>query len=190
MMVAMVFVIPVPLMIVPPVLIMVIVRMVPVGTLIGRTIPAPRHPNITATVDAPIAIDPCKTRTRRRRPAFIAQWRRRTANDDANLCIRGGSDRGKRRGCKKCNRQLRLQYLGDVQGDLLNQNQFDAAQVLAAEVLHLFLQQRFHKFQYVAGYDLIAFRRGMGLVMLHHSRNTVDILQEKRQHWHVVLLCQ
>ncbi len=98
MMVAVVFVVPVTFVHVPSVLVVVVVRVAPVGTFIGWTIPASRNPDIAACIDAPIAIDPYEAFSGRRGTALNAQWGRGAADGDTEPdlggCGNGGGNAG------------------------------------------------------------------------------------------------
>ena len=83
--VAMIFMIPVAFVHTPAFLVVVVVRMGPVGAGIRRAIPAAWNPDVTALVDSPVAIDPGIAFARDRWACFITQWGRCSADVDANL---------------------------------------------------------------------------------------------------------
>jgi hypothetical protein len=83
--IAMVFVIPMTFMHLPATVIMVVVRMAPVGSRVGRPLPTPGDPDIPPAAWSPVAIHPGVAFSRHRRPYLIANgWRRRA---DVNLYL-------------------------------------------------------------------------------------------------------
>jgi hypothetical protein len=83
--IAMVFVVPMAFMHLPATVIMVVVRMAPVGSRVGWPLPAPRDPDIPPTTWSPVAIHPGVAFSWHRRPYLIAnRWRRRA---DVNLYL-------------------------------------------------------------------------------------------------------
>ena len=83
-MIAMVFVIPVAFMHLPALLVVVIVRMAPVGTGVGWPLPDAGVPDIVAAAIPPITIDPGVAFSRHRRP-YLIPHRRGSAEIDADL---------------------------------------------------------------------------------------------------------
>jgi hypothetical protein len=75
MVIAMILVVPVALMHLPPTVIMVIVRMAPVSSCVGWSLPPARDPDIPVSVRAPISVDPNETLSRDRGAWLIAQRR-------------------------------------------------------------------------------------------------------------------
>lgn len=87
-MIAMVFVVPMPLMHLPATLIVVVVRMAPVSSRVGRPLPNSRDPDIPATAISPVAIHPGIAFSGQRRPDLVPQgWR--SAKVDLNLAQSG-----------------------------------------------------------------------------------------------------
>jgi hypothetical protein len=83
-MIAMVFVVPMAFMHLPATLIVVVVRMAPVSSRVGRPLPNPRDPVIPATAISPVAIHPGIALSGHRRPYLIPHgWR--SAKVDLNL---------------------------------------------------------------------------------------------------------
>src|ERR1700733_10446869 len=73
---AVVFMVPMTLMVGPAAVVVVVVRMAPIRTGVGRSAPHSGGPDISAAVPVPISIDPGIAWTRHGRPHFIAQrWR-------------------------------------------------------------------------------------------------------------------
>ena len=83
--VAMIFVVPMAFMHLPATVIMVVVRMTPVGSLIGRPLPPPRDPDIPPAAWSPVAIHPGVAFSRHDRSYLIADWRGRGADIDLDL---------------------------------------------------------------------------------------------------------
>ncbi len=75
----------------PALLVVVVVRMIPVGAGVGRLVPAARDPYVAATLVAPVAVLPCIAFAWRWRPALIAQRRRRSPDEYMNLPDSGQS---------------------------------------------------------------------------------------------------
>src|ERR1035437_8577262 len=46
------------------------------------------------------------------------------------------------------------------------------------------------QWDHIARYNLVALRRRMNVVPLHHSSNAINVLQQEGQHGHMVLLCK
>jgi hypothetical protein len=84
-MVTVVFVVPMTFMVFPTPVIVVVVRMAPIRTLIGRPAPYSGNPHISGPGPVPVPISPNIARTRNGRPNLIAQRRRIDANIDADL---------------------------------------------------------------------------------------------------------
>jgi hypothetical protein len=83
--VPMILVIPVTFVVRPATFIVIVVRMAPIRTLIGRPSPPSWDPYISGPTPVPISIDPGVARTRDSRPHLIAQRWRRRADVYANL---------------------------------------------------------------------------------------------------------
>src|ERR1700733_8949858 len=83
--VAVVFTIPVTLVVCPAPVVVVVVRVAPVGARIGRTPPHSGDPHIPSPRPVPISVYPDKARTRNRGPNLIAQWQRSSADVYADL---------------------------------------------------------------------------------------------------------
>ena len=95
MVIAVILAVPVTLVIMPSVLVAVIVRMTPICARVRWMIPAPGHPDIAASGNAPVSVNPRESRARRRRTPFIPKRRRSAANDDADLRKGRSSSSGK-----------------------------------------------------------------------------------------------
>ncbi len=93
MMIAVVFMVPMAFMHLPALLVMVVVRMAPVGPFIRRTLPNSGPPDVAPTVVSPIAFGPDKAGAGHSRPCFVAQRRWGAANVNLDL---GNSGSGKR----------------------------------------------------------------------------------------------
>jgi len=85
MVVAMVFMIPVTFVVRPAPIVVIVVRMAPVGTHIRRSLPHSMPPLIPSAAPEPIAINPGIAWTRHRTPNLIAQRRRSSADVYADL---------------------------------------------------------------------------------------------------------
>jgi len=94
--IAVIFVVPMAFMHLPALLVMVVVRMAPIGPLIRRTLPNARPPNITATVNPPIAFGPHKAGAGHSWSSFVAQRRWSAADVNLNLCDSGSGKRNQR----------------------------------------------------------------------------------------------
>src|SRR5271165_6945338 len=92
--VAVVFMLPVTFMVCPAPVVVIIVRVVPIRTRIGRSPPYSRDPYISSPVPVPIPIYPDVSRTWNRRPHLIAQRGR------SNTDIYADSSKGRRRKCR------------------------------------------------------------------------------------------
>jgi hypothetical protein len=97
--VAVVFTIPVTFMHVPAVLVVVIVGVTPVRPLIGRAIPTTWDPDIAASIDTPVAVNPDEAFARRRGTPLNAQRWRSAAYRDAESDLGGCGDGGGNAGC-------------------------------------------------------------------------------------------
>ena len=85
-MAAAIFVIPVALLHVPTISLMLVVRVIPVTSLVRRPLPDAGNPDVAASVDPPVAINPSIAFGGRWWTAFIANRRRRATTDhDADL---------------------------------------------------------------------------------------------------------
>ena len=83
--IAMVFMVPMAFMHLPATVVVIVVRMTPVGSLIGRPLPDARDPDIPPAAWSPVAVDPNEAVSRHGRPYLIANgWRRRA---DVNLYL-------------------------------------------------------------------------------------------------------
>jgi hypothetical protein len=83
--IAMVFAIPMTFMHLPATLIMVVVRMTPVGSRVRRSLPDAGDPDISSAALSPVAIDPGVAISWDGRPCLIANGGRRRA--DVNLYL-------------------------------------------------------------------------------------------------------
>ena len=97
---AVIFMIPVALLHVPAVSFVLVVRVVPVSAFVRRSLPYTGNPDVTASVDAPVAIHPGVACGGRWRAALITnrRWCSTTDNDaQTNLredrCGEGGQDK-------------------------------------------------------------------------------------------------
>jgi hypothetical protein len=86
--VAMVFVIPVAFMYLPALLIVVVVGVGPVGAGVGWALPDAGVPDVVASTNAPVAVDPRVTFSGHGGSYLIANWRGRRADIDLDLAIR------------------------------------------------------------------------------------------------------
>jgi len=84
-MIAMVFAVPVALMYSPALLVVVVVRMAPVGARVGWPLPSAGDPDIVAAARAPVPIDPGVAFSGHERPDLISHRRRRGADIDLDL---------------------------------------------------------------------------------------------------------
>jgi hypothetical protein len=85
MVVAVIFMIPVALMVGPSTVIAVVVAMGPISAGIGRSAPHSGDPDISAPVPVPISVDPRVTRTRHPRPYLVTKGWRLMTNVNTNL---------------------------------------------------------------------------------------------------------
>jgi hypothetical protein len=76
----MIFMIPVAFVDLPALLIVIVVRMIPIGAFIRRLLPTSRNPFIVAAIRSPVAFDPAVTRARSFRPSLVTKRRRRTSD--------------------------------------------------------------------------------------------------------------
>jgi hypothetical protein len=83
-----IFMIPVPVMHFPALLVVVVMRMAPICTLERWALPVSGYPAIVMTVGSPISTNPHKARTRRRATTLIAERRRRCSDVNRNLTER------------------------------------------------------------------------------------------------------
>ena len=81
----MILMVPVAFMQLPALFIVVVVGMVPIGSIIGRTIPAPRHPSVVSAMRGPVTIDPSIARARSRTTLFMTIRRRGDSDVHPNL---------------------------------------------------------------------------------------------------------
>jgi hypothetical protein len=95
--VAVVLVVPVAFVHLPALLVMVVVGMIPVGTLVGWALPDADVPDVTASIVAPVALGPYITRTGHAWLNLAAERWRGTADVDVDLgdggCGKGGKDK-------------------------------------------------------------------------------------------------
>jgi hypothetical protein len=91
----MIFVVPVAFMHLPALLVMVIVRIAPVGASVRRALPDTMHPHVMSSTVAPIAVGPDVSLTRHRRTHLVSQRWRRAANVHMDLGDGGCSECGK-----------------------------------------------------------------------------------------------
>ena len=80
-----VFVVPVALVHLPALLIVIIVRVIPVGAFVGRTVPVSLDPAVVVAVGNPISLHPGVARAGHRSLGLVAEWRRRGFDVDRNL---------------------------------------------------------------------------------------------------------
>jgi hypothetical protein len=85
MVIAMIFAIPVSFVELPSLLVVVIVRMAPIGTGVRRPVPTSGDPYVLSIPGAPIAIDPGVSFAGGRRTSLIAHWWRGSADIEADL---------------------------------------------------------------------------------------------------------
>jgi hypothetical protein len=83
--VAMIVTVPVSFVEAPSFLVMVIVRMAPIGAGVRWPIPTSWNPYVASVSCAPIAVDPGESFARGRGTSLIAHWWRISADIDANL---------------------------------------------------------------------------------------------------------
>ena len=80
-----VFVVPMSLVQLPAFPVVVIVRMTPVSTFVGRTLPASLHPAVAMSIGCPISLYPGIARPGNRSTFLIPNWRWRGPDVDRNL---------------------------------------------------------------------------------------------------------
>lgn len=80
-----VLVVPVAFVHLPALLVMIIVRMIPVGAFVRRTVPVSPDPVVVAAIGGPISFDPGVARARHRSTGFVAKWWRCGSDVDRNL---------------------------------------------------------------------------------------------------------
>src|SRR4030081_3702108 len=78
--------IPVAFMPSPAFAIVIVMRMVPIRSFVGRTLPVPFHPSVAMPMRSPVPLDPDVAWAGNRRTPFVTQWRRRASDIDGNLC--------------------------------------------------------------------------------------------------------
>ncbi len=83
--IAVIFAVPMTFMDLPALLVVVVVRMGPVGTGIGRTLPDAGNPHIMAATLSPVAIDPGVAFSWRDGSDLITHWWRSGADINLNL---------------------------------------------------------------------------------------------------------
>jgi hypothetical protein len=85
MVIAMIVMVPVSFVELPSLLVMVIVRMAPIGAGVRRPVPTSGNPYVLSVSCAPIAIDPSVSFAGRRGTSFITHWWRISADIHADL---------------------------------------------------------------------------------------------------------
>jgi hypothetical protein len=94
MVVAVVLMVPVSFMDLPSLLVVVVVRMGPVGAGVGRPLPDAGDPDVSSAVISPVTVDPGVALSGYRRPCLIAQRWRRSADINVDLAkCRDSKDR-------------------------------------------------------------------------------------------------
>jgi hypothetical protein len=88
----MVVVVPMALVQLPPLPLVVIMRVVPVSSLVRWLIPAPCHPSVAMAIGFPIPVNPGVPRARSAPPSFVAEGRRSASDIERNLREGGKSD--------------------------------------------------------------------------------------------------
>jgi hypothetical protein len=83
--VVVIFMIPVAFVQLPSLLIVVVVGMIPIGTRIGRLLPASRNPPVMVTIGGPVAFNPGVAWAGRIASAFVAYRRGCAADIQRNL---------------------------------------------------------------------------------------------------------
>src|SRR5258708_25941482 len=78
--------IPVAFMQSPAFTIVIVVRMIPIRPLVGRTLPTPRHPPVVMPIRSPVSLDPNVARPRNRPTLLVTQRRWRASDVHGNLC--------------------------------------------------------------------------------------------------------
>ena len=90
-----ILVVPVAFVHLPALLVVVVMRVAPIGAGVRWPHPDSGHPDIAASAVAPVSLSPNETLARHGGPHLIAQRRRRTADVDVDLSD-GGSGEGKK----------------------------------------------------------------------------------------------
>src|SRR4030081_272423 len=91
--ITMVIAVPVALMHPPALLIVIVVRMTPIGPCVWRSLPLTWNPDIPAIPDAPVAISPDIATSGHRGATFITDRRRSRTDVDMNLPKRRDHER-------------------------------------------------------------------------------------------------
>src|SRR6266403_4127944 len=78
--------IPVAFMPSPAFTIVIVVGMIPICALVGRTLPTPRHPPVVMPIRGPVSLDPDVARARNRPTLLVTQRRWRASDIHGNLC--------------------------------------------------------------------------------------------------------
>jgi hypothetical protein len=88
---AVIFMVPVAFLHVPAISLMLIVRVIPVGSLVRGTLPDTGYPDVAASVKTPITINPGITLGGRWRAALVTnRWRRASTDNDAEANLSKG----------------------------------------------------------------------------------------------------
>lgn len=90
--VVVIFVVPVAFVQLPPLLIVIVVGMVPIGALVWWLLPVSLDPSVVASVRCPIALDPTVTRPGCVAPPLISKRRRSASDVKRNLGKRRDRD--------------------------------------------------------------------------------------------------
>jgi hypothetical protein len=85
MVIAVIVTVPVSFVEAPSFLVMVIVRMAPIGASVRRPVPTSGNPYVLSVSGTPVAVDPGEAFARRRGASLIAQRGRISADIDADL---------------------------------------------------------------------------------------------------------
>ncbi len=112
--------VPVAFVIAPALRIVVPMPMAPVRSRIRRTLPHAGCPDITASVDSPVSINPDKAFAWRWWTPLVAQRRWGPADNDADLPNSRNGECGERSCCKCHGQKLRLPICSSEQGSLLS----------------------------------------------------------------------
>jgi hypothetical protein len=83
--IVMVLMVPMPFVKLPAFAIVIVMRMVPIGAFIWRTLPPSCNPAIAMSARCPIPVDPSETRRRDRPSHFVTKRWRRCSDVDRNL---------------------------------------------------------------------------------------------------------
>src|SRR6202158_1818509 len=81
-----IFTIPVAFMHPPAFTIVIVVRMIPIRSFVGRTFPMPFHPSVAMPLRGPIPLDPDVAWAWNRRAPLVTQRRWRASDIHGNLC--------------------------------------------------------------------------------------------------------